>query len=60
MWYRVLGILRGDWLHAGKNEVLATYIAKEEATYSLPHLDNKCQQSVNDFWSHIVGNLSGT
>jgi len=26
---------------------------------SLPHDDNKCQRSINDSWSHILGNLVG-
>jgi hypothetical protein len=33
--------------------------AKENATLSLPHLDNERQQSDNDFWSEILGNLGG-
>ena len=33
--------------------------AKEEVTHSLPDSDNVRQQSINDFWSCIVGNLIG-
>jgi len=33
--------------------------AQEEATCSLPHLENECQQSINDFWLLILGNLRG-
>jgi len=27
--------------------------------HSLPHLENECQRSVNDFWCCIFGNMSG-
>jgi len=28
-------------------------------TWSVPHSENESQQSVNDFWHCILGNLSG-
>jgi hypothetical protein len=33
--------------------------AKENATLFLPHFDNERQQSDNDFWSWMLGNLGG-
>ena len=33
--------------------------SKQIETRSVPHPGNDCQQSVNDFWSCILGNLSG-
>lgn len=55
----MMGNLRGDWLQTGKNEVLATFVAKTEATRFLPHLENECQWSVNDLRSRIASNPSG-
>jgi len=59
LWLRMMGNLRGDWLQTGKNEVLATFVAKTEATRFLPHLENECQWSVNDLRSRIASNPSG-
>jgi len=33
--------------------------AQHQATQSLPHSENECQPSINDFWLCIVGYLTG-
>jgi hypothetical protein len=40
------------------NEVLASFIGKRDSE-TLPDHENERQQSVNDFWSCILGNLRG-
>jgi hypothetical protein len=32
-------------------------LPKETATKSLPHSEYQCQQSLNDFWLHMLANL---
>jgi len=40
-------------------DVLAAFLIKKREIHSLPHAENETQQSVNNFWSCIMGNLSG-
>jgi len=44
------------WSLLDKIKVLALLWAKENATCSLPHLENERQQIVNDFWPSIMVN----
>jgi len=35
--------------------VLAAFSGKETATHTLPHVENECQWSINDWWSGKSG-----
>jgi len=45
--------------HIVINQKLAAVIGKGERKHSLPHLENQCQWSMNNYWSCILGNLQG-
>ena len=57
-WSCIVGNLGGERFQTIGNELLTAFIGKEDATCSLPHLDNECQRSINDWFPCIMAHYS--
>jgi len=56
-WLCILGYLRGDWMQTSIHEELAASRGRTTVAHALPHSENECRRSLNDFWSCIIGNI---